>query len=205
MKNIQFGGEKFAVSKIVCVGRNYVEHIEELDNEIPSEPVIFIKPNSSLSDKLLVHPSDQVHYESEITFLMAQGRIAGVGIGLDLTKREVQSRLKKKGLPWERAKAFDNSAVFSDFVPVDFPLSSLHLELSIDGTLVQQGGYALMIYKPERLLQEVSQFLSFEDGDLLMTGTPKGVGPLRFGSVLTGRLFSGEKLLVECSWPVEKD
>lgn len=202
MKNIVFNGQAIPVSKVVCIGRNYVEHIAELNNEIPSEPVIFMKPNSAVSDKLLLHPVDQVHYESEITFLIQQDNLVGVGIGLDLTKREVQSRLKNKGLPWERAKAFDNSAVFSRFIPIDFELSSLRMELFIDGALVQCGGCELMMYKPEALLAEVMQFASFEDGDLLMTGTPKGVGPLNAGMVLTGKLFSDTTLLIECEWPV---
>ncbi len=203
MKYVLFDRKQVEVSKVVCVGRNYVEHIAELENEIPAEPVIFIKPNSAISDKILLHPVDKVHYESEITFLLVQGQIAGVGLGLDLTKREVQATLKTKGLPWERAKAFDNSAVFSEFIPVMFELSTLRFELFIDEVLVQQGGYGLMMYKPDVLLTEVSRFLSFEDGDLLMTGTPKGVGPLVAGTVLTGRLFSNERLLLEQSWPVE--
>ncbi len=203
MKCVAFDEKQVEVSKIVCVGRNYVDHIAELNNEIPAEPVIFIKPNSAISHNLLLHPVDQVHYESEITFLIMKGTIAGVGLGLDLTKREVQDRLKSKGLPWERAKSFDNSAVFSKFIPVAFDLSTLRLELFIDGVLAQQGGYELMMYKPDVLVAEISRFLSFEDGDLLMTGTPKGVGPLAAGSVLTGRLFSDDSLLIECRWPVE--
>lgn len=203
MKSVILAGQNVVVSKVICVGRNYVEHIAELSNEIPDEPVIFIKPNSALSKRLLLHTVDQIHYEAEISFLIINGRPAGVGIGLDLTKRDVQSRLKSKGLPWERAKAFDNSAVFSEFVPVAFELSTLRMELYIDEMLVQQGSYELMMYKPLVLLDEVLTFLSLEDGDVLMTGTPKGVGPLVGGTVLTAKLFSDDMLLVESRWPVE--
>lgn len=203
MKTVVLEGRKVVVSKVICVGRNYVEHIAELSNEIPDEPVIFIKPNSAISERLLLHPVDRIHYESEIAFLIKEGRPAGVGVGLDLTKREVQSRLKAKGLPWERAKSFDNSAVFSEFVPVAFDLSTLRMELYIDDNLAQQGSYELMMHKPLLLLDEISTFLTVEDGDVLMTGTPKGVGPLVGGTVLTARLFSHDALLVECRWPVE--
>lgn len=177
MKNIFFSGQELTASKVVCVGRNYVEHIAELQNEIPKEPVIFIKPNSAITHRLQLHPVDEVHYEAEITFLIQDNILAGVGLGLDLTKRQVQSRLKEKGLPWERAKAFDKSAVFSDFIPVDFDVSTLTMQLFIDNRLVQQGGWQEMIYKPEKLLQEIAGFLSLEDGDLMMTGTPKGLAP----------------------------
>lgn len=204
MKTIFFSGQELTASKVVCVGRNYVEHIAELQNEIPKEPVIFIKPNSAITHRLQLHPVDEVHYEAEITFLIQDNILAGVGLGLDLTKRQVQSRLKEKGLPWERAKAFDKSAVFSDFIPVDFDVSTLTMQLFIDNRLVQQGGWQEMIYKPEKLLQEIAGFLSLEDGDLMMTGTPKGVGPLVPDTVLTGKLYSGEELLLECRWPVMK-
>ena len=111
MKTIQLNNKAITPSKIVCIGRNYVEHIKELDNETPSEPVIFCKPNSAISDEIDLDKNDEIHYEGEICFVVMNNQLAGVGFGLDLTKREVQSKLKTKGLPWERAKAFDGSAV----------------------------------------------------------------------------------------------
>ena len=202
MKAIRFDGKEFYSSKVVCVGRNYVEHIRELNNEIPDEPVIFIKPNSAISNELYSGDEEDIHYEGEITFLISGGEVSGVGLGIDLTKRETQAKLKAKGLPWERAKAFDKSVVFSDFVRFDEQLSDLRMELSINGELRQQGGYELMLYKPEQLLEEVNTFLSLEDGDLLMTGTPKGVGVVNQGDEFIGRVLANEKLLLEKTWIV---
>jgi 2-keto-4-pentenoate hydratase/2-oxohepta-3-ene-1,7-dioic acid hydratase in catechol pathway len=145
---------------------------------------------------------DEVHYEGEITFLLEAGKLAGVGFGLDLTKRALQSQLKAKGQPWERAKAFDQSAVFSDFVRLAGGTEQLRLELYINGQLTQQGGCHLMMNKPEDILKELAGFLSMEDGDLLMTGTPKGVGPLVLGDHFVGKVYDGERLLVERHWIV---
>jgi 2-keto-4-pentenoate hydratase/2-oxohepta-3-ene-1,7-dioic acid hydratase in catechol pathway len=189
-------------SKVVCVGRNYLEHIHELGNEVPSEPVIFMKPNSAICSEIVLPADDEVHYEGEITFLLESGKLAGVGFGLDLTKRALQSQLKAKGQPWERAKAFDQSAVFSDFVRLAGGTEQLRLELYINGQLTQQGGCHLMMNKPEDILKELAGFLSMEDGDLLMTGTPKGVGPLVLGDHFVGKVYDGERLLVERHWIV---
>lgn len=201
---INFAGFKYYPSKIVCVGRNYVAHIHELDNEIPSEPVIFIKPNSSISNEIYTHKTDDIHYEGEISFLIKAGCIAGVGFGLDLTKRTIQSKLKNKGLPWERAKAFDRSAVFSDFVSIPEDLSELRMELHINSHLKQDGSIQLMLHKPEFLVNEIKSFMTLEDGDVLMSGTPSGVGIIYMGDSFTGKIFSGVKLLVEHTWLVEK-
>lgn len=189
-------------SKIVCIGRNYVDHIKELDNEIPDEPVVFIKPNSAISKQILWSKSDVIHYESEISFLIMGDKLKGVGFGLDLTKREVQAKLKTKGLPWERAKAFDNSAVFSPFKPFTGNASGLRLELYINGALTQKADYQLMLNKPADILKEVKSFLSFEDGDILMTGTPKGVGVINNGDIFTGKIFNKNCLLLESTWQV---
>ena len=143
---------------------------------------------------------DSIHYEGEISFLIDSGNICGVGFGLDLTKREVQKSLKSKGLPWERSKAFDNSAVFSDFVPIKGNINNLNLELFINGSLIQSGSCELMLNKPEEILKEVKSFLTLEDGDLIMTGTPKGVGIINQGDEFTGKIFDGNKLLIESSW-----
>lgn len=203
MKSVLLDGNKTQPSKIVCIGRNYVEHIEELNNEVPTEPVIFMKPNSAISSEIYTSSVDAIHYEGEITFLILSGKIHAVGFGLDLTKREIQSVLKTKGLPWERAKAFDNSAVFSEFVAFKGDISELRMELTINDKLVQQAGYELMLNKPDNIISEINSFLSFEDGDLIMTGTPKGVGVINVGDVFVGKVFEKDSLLVESSWVVK--
>ena len=190
-------------SKVVCIGRNYVEHIKELNNELPSEPVIFVKPNSAISSSLTIHNEDEVHYEAEISFLIKDGKLSAVAFGLDLTKRKIQSSLKSKGLPWERAKAFDKSAVFSDFVPLSGAVDNLRLELSINGKLTQQGGVDLMIYKPNQIIEEISEFMTLCNNDILMTGTPKGVGALKLGDDFTGEIYDGNELLLTTCWKVE--
>lgn len=199
MNSIRLKDEKIYPSKIVCIGRNYSEHIKELNNDTPDEMVFFIKPNSSISNKL-IFPKDHssCHYEAEISFLIEENKISALAFGLDLTLREVQSKLKTKGLPWERAKAFDGSAVFSDFVNFSGDLEKLEVELIINGELKQKGGVPLMINKPHDIIKEAQTFLSFEDGDILMSGTPKGVGEFKIGDVFEGKiLYDGEILLEE--------
>ena len=203
MNFIKSDGKENYPSKIVCIGRNYVDHIRELGNEIPTEPVFFLKPNSAISAEIRAGDSDEIHYEAELSFMVSAGKLATVGFGLDLTKREIQSRLKAKGLPWERAKAFDGAAVFSEFISFNGNIDELTLELYINDRLVQQGGYDLMINKPDEILSEAGKFLSFENGDLLMTGTPKGVGQLRYGDRMTGKIYAKEHLLVESNWVVK--
>jgi 2-keto-4-pentenoate hydratase/2-oxohepta-3-ene-1,7-dioic acid hydratase in catechol pathway len=203
MKAIKLDGQEVYPSKIVCIGRNYVDHIEELDNEVPTEPVIFIKPNSSISSDIYFNENDAIHFEGEISFLVQSGKLFGVGFGLDLTKREVQSKLKANGLPWERAKSFDKSAVFSEFVGFDGRILDLRMELYINGSLVQSAGCDSMLNKPNRLLSEISSFLSLEDGDLMMTGTPKGVGTIQVGDTFSGKIFENDKLIAEGYWEVK--
>ena len=197
MNEIDFDGKKVVPSKVVCVGRNYAEHAAELGNEIPAEPVLFIKPNSAVSGELHLPHSAEVQYEAEICFLVHSEGLAGVGFGLDLTKRGVQSGLKEKGLPWERAKAFDGAAVFSGFVAFEGPLDEFRLELWINDTLHQAGGVADMLHRPEQLVLEVAANFSWEDGDILMTGTPKGVGPVVMGDRYVGKIFNRDRLLIE--------
>ncbi len=158
MNSIKHNKKQIAPSKVVCIGRNYVDHINELNNETPNEPVIFMKPNSAISDEIIFNENDVIHYEGEISFLVQSGKLAAVGFGLDLTKREIQSQLKAKGLPWERAKAFDGSAVFSEFVDFE-KVEDLRLELFMNGNLIQSSGYDLMLFKPDNILQEISTFL----------------------------------------------
>jgi 2-keto-4-pentenoate hydratase/2-oxohepta-3-ene-1,7-dioic acid hydratase in catechol pathway len=203
MKSVNLDGNKIFPSKIICIGRNYVDHIRELGNEIPKQPVIFIKPNSAISTAIHADESDEIHFEGEISILIHSGKLTAVGFGLDLTKRQLQSNLKAKGLPWERSKAFDGAAVFSEFVSFDGQVNDLKLELHINDRLVQQGGCELMMYKPDEIITEARSFLTLEDGDLIMTGTPAGVGPVQVGDRFTGKIFDGEELIVKGSWVVQ--
>jgi 2-keto-4-pentenoate hydratase/2-oxohepta-3-ene-1,7-dioic acid hydratase in catechol pathway len=196
MKNVKFENKKIIPCKIVCVGRNYVEHIKELNNEIPDEPVYFIKPNSSISDELKIVDYSPVHYEGEICFLIQDKKIVGVGFGFDLTLREIQSKLKQKGLPWERAKAFKNSAVFSEFVRID-NISDLEIEVYKNGELVQKGDVTLMMYKPEFLVKDIEKIFGLDDGDIIMSGTPKGVGVVNKGDKFIGRILKNGDALIE--------
>jgi len=202
MNTVRFAERLCTPSKVVCIGRNYVEHIHELGNEIPSSMVVFNKPNSAVTGTLRFI-SDDTRFEGEICFLMMGGAIAGVGFGLDLTKARIQNHLKTKGLPWERAKGFDGSAVLGEFVPFSGPLESLRMTLHINGALAQEATYELMIYKPLDMIEEIKSFMSFEDGDIIMSGTPKGVASYNLGDEFVGRIYSGDLLLMESSWRVE--
>jgi 2-keto-4-pentenoate hydratase/2-oxohepta-3-ene-1,7-dioic acid hydratase in catechol pathway len=203
MNAVTLGHTTYTPSKIVCIGRNYAAHIQELGNERPEQPVLFIKPNSAIASQPCTLPGESVHYESEITLLIRAGQIAGVGFGLDLTRRALQARLKAKGLPWERAKAFDGAAVFSRFVPFNTDPDKLRLELHINERLVQSGGVGQMLTKPTDILAEIAASFTLEDGDLVMTGTPQGVGPLVAGDRYLGRLFDDAQLLLEANWVVQ--
>jgi 2-keto-4-pentenoate hydratase/2-oxohepta-3-ene-1,7-dioic acid hydratase in catechol pathway len=200
MNKINLAGKSCAPSKIVCIGRNYVEHIKELNNQIPDQSVIFVKPNSAIAFQLVSRINEPIHYEAEISFVIENNKITAVGFGLDLTKRGVQSVLKSKGLPWERAKAFDKSAVFSHFVNFSGNIETLSMQLLINNELIQHADYDLMIHKPSEIIEEVSSFMSFCDGDILMTGTPKGVGVVLKDDVFIGRIFQGDRLLIEQQW-----
>lgn len=187
-------------SKIVCIGRNYIEHIEELDNEVPEEPLFFLKPNSAISEKLHAFHQEPLHFESEISFLYEDGRFTAVGFGLDLTKRMLQNKLKSKGLPWERCKAFDGAAVFSRFVEIDNVNPALGLELRVNGKVAQSGGVSLMIHAPDDILAAISDFMSLENGDVVMTGTPKGVGKIIAGDVFCGKIMDGDTPITRGEW-----
>lgn len=202
LKTVLFDSYPITPSKVVCIGRNYVEHIHELNNEIPASIVVFNKPNSAISDTLQCITPD-TRFEGEICFLIMDGAIAGIGFGLDLTKADLQNYLKSKGLPWERAKGFDHSAVLSYFIPLKCTLESLRMTLHINGSLVQEALYDLMIYKPLEMLEEIKSFMSLEDGDIIMSGTPKGVNTYRENDHFLGRIYSNEDLLLECSWCAE--
>ena len=210
MNFINFEQSKITPSKIICIGRNYVDHIAELGNEVPDEMVVFVKPNSAISTQLQSAHQEPLHYEAELCFLYQQtkeqqekdqqGEFVAVAIGLDLTKRTLQTKLKAKGLPWERAKSFNGAALFSDFVSLDAIDDSLRLELIIDGKVAQAGGVELMMYKPADILAELQSFMALEDGDIVMTGTPKGVGQIIAGSEFVGNVICQNKTLVTKTW-----
>lgn len=201
MNSIILKDKQAVPSKIVCIGRNYVDHIKELNNEIPIQPVIFMKPNSSISNALKFNDFDAIHYEAEISFAVEFGKLVAVGFGLDLTKRELQSQLKAKGLPWERAKAFDGSTVFSEFVRFE-NVQDLRLELFINGELKQAGGYDLMLCKPDDIFNEINTFMTLVDNDIIMTGTPKGVGKIYLGDVFVGKIYEKDNMLISTTWTV---
>lgn len=200
MKTIVVGNRTVAPTKIVCVGRNYIEHIEELNNEVPEEPLFFLKPNSAISEKLHSFHQEPLHYEAELSFLYEEGRFSAVAFGLDITKRMLQNKLQSKGLPWERCKAFDGSAIFSQFVEIDKISPRLGLELSINGELLQSGNVNLMIYKPVDILASILGFMSLENGDVVMTGTPKGVGEINAGDVFCGKIMDHDSPISSGEW-----
>ena len=193
--------------KIVCVGRNYSDHATELGNAVPSEPLFFFKPQSAILHK--DHPfaipewTGDCHFEVEVVVRMDRAAkwisadhaarcYTTVGLGIDFTARDVQSTLKAAGKPWEKAKAFDGSAVVSrEFVPLDDlggDIQDLHFSLLRNGEEVQVGHTADMLFPVDELIAHVSKFSTFKTGDLLFTGTPAGVGPVRPGDHLEGRL-----------------
>ncbi|KGK14172.1 2-keto-4-pentenoate hydratase [Vibrio navarrensis] len=201
MHPIYLGNKKLQPSKVLCVGRNYVEHIKELDNALPEQMVLFHKPATSVASSLSSFHQEPLHYEAEICFVVEDGQYTGVGIGLDLTKREMQSYLKGKGLPWERAKAFDGSAVMSRFVSLaGLDVGDLNLELFINCVRVQKGHVNQMLYSPQAILAELKGYVTLQDGDIVMTGTPQGVGVVHKGDVFLGRLKCGEHTLIEIEW-----
>ena len=190
----------FETGKAVCIGRNYADHIKELDNPVPTQPLLFIKPRTSFSDLdqgiHLPEIGGDCHYETEVAILIGKtftkssqhpiDHIVGVGMALDLTMRDVQSKLKTKGYPWEIAKAFDGSCPISPFIPIkEFPnLNVIAFELKIDGAVRQNGQTELMITSIEALMTYAAQYFTLLPGDILLTGTPAGVGTLKAGAQL---------------------
>ena len=200
MSTITFNGRVIRPGKVICVGKNYAAHISEM-NSVPAENmVVFMKPATAIGTELYAVMDEPLHYEGEICLLVQQGTIAGVGFGLDLTKRETQSKLKAAGLPWERSKAFTGSALFSEFVPAPADLSELGVELIVDDATRQKGDVSLMLYPPDIILAELKQFLLLEDFDIIMTGTPAGVGAVQPGEHFVGRILAGEHTLTSGAW-----
>jgi len=196
--------------KIICIGRNYTKHIEELNNERPNEPVVFMKPDSAVL--LKQHPfvipefSEDIHHELEVIVKInkvgkyiepkfAHKYYDEIAVGIDFTARDLQQKLKDKGLPWEKAKAFDGSAVIGDFVSKrDFKsIDNLNFELTNNGVTVQKGNTSFMLWKIDELIAYVSQFFTLKIGDIIFTGTPEGVAVVRPEDVLEGFL-EGNKL-----------
>lgn len=190
--------------KIICIGRNYSEHAKELGNEIPESPVIFMKPDTAIlkkgSDFYIPEFSDDIHYELEVVLKISKGGkyiseenafkyYEEIGLGIDFTARDLQSKLKEKGLPWELAKGFDGSAVVSEFFNKnEFDLKNLNFTLEKNKEKVQNGNTSMMLFSPEKIIEFVSQYFTLRVGDLIFTGTPKGVGRVTEHDVLEGFL-----------------
>lgn len=165
--------------------------------------VLFLKPNASISSKLKASDGEALHFEGEICFGVENGEFRHVGFGLDLTKRALQDTLRTKGLPWERSKSFRGAALFSGFVPIEGSLAELTLQLWVDGELAQEGGVRDMIHPPHGILEETRRFTDLEDFDVVMTGTPKGVGPVVPGALFEGVVLNAGTELVRHSWQAE--
>lgn len=200
--------------KVFCIGRNYVAHIEELNNEVPTDPVVFLKPATAVlsHNKPFYYPnfSNDIHYEGELVFRISKnGRavapqfaldyIDAVTVGIDFTARDLQEKQKQKGLPWEIAKAFDGAAVLGEWVPVDRERlnSPFHFELYKNDAMVQQGDSSLWLHDLPRMISYISTYFTLQQGDLLFTGTPKGVGSIQindhFAGIMEGKtLFETE-------------
>lgn len=190
-------------SKIVCVGQNYLEHIKELGNTVPSELVVFCKQNSSITTTLNAFDGETLHYEGELSFMVTAGEFSHVGFGLDLTKRKLQKTLRAEGLPWERAKAFNGAALFSAFSRIENiqdKLDSLNFNLKINNVMVQAGSPADMLFKPLDILVKIKEFMSLADGDIIMTGTPSGVGEVVAGSTFIGTVQQNNTTIAQQSW-----
>jgi 2-keto-4-pentenoate hydratase/2-oxohepta-3-ene-1,7-dioic acid hydratase in catechol pathway len=191
--------------KLICIGRNYAKHIEELENERPSDPVIFLKPDSAILPKK--HPfyipafSDDIHYEVELLVKInrlgkhiapkfAHKYYDEIGLGIDFTARDLQTQLKEKGLPWEKAKAFDGSAVIGNFISKkEFTdLNNISFSLQKNKTIVQEGNTNAMLWKIDELIGYISQFMTLKIGDIIFTGTPAGVGKVQPEDLLIGRI-----------------
>jgi 5-carboxymethyl-2-hydroxymuconate isomerase len=205
--------QQFTIGKIVCLARNYAEHAKELGNETPAAPVLFMKPASSvISDGEAVRIpaySQECHYEVELAVLVgkqcrwvsveqAMEHVAGYGVAIDMTLRDVQNLLKAKGLPWEIAKGFDTSCPLSDFVPAAAVADpyNLNLKLLVNGEAHQDGNSSDMIHRVPQIIAYISSIFTLEPGDVILTGTPAGVGPVRPGDVMVAEIVSIGRLTI---------
>ena len=194
-----FNNQTFFADRIFCIGKNYSDHVKELGGELPKQPVVFMKPSSSLvaPEKTLFYPRYglELHHEVEAVILIGkEGRnipeekaysyITGITLGLDLTLRDVQNKLKKEGLPWELSKSFEQSAplgVFKDYDPNVIDLENLSFSCYVNGELRQMGNSRDMIFSVKKLIRTLSTWWTLKKGDIIFTGTPPGVGPLKVG------------------------
>ncbi len=199
--------------KIICIGRNYAKHIAELANERPENPVVFLKPDSAILAKkmpfFIPTFSDDIHYEVEVLVKInkvgkhidekfAHKYYDEIGLGIDFTARDVQSHCKEKGLPWEKAKAFDGSAVIGDFYNKSaFDLEKTKFQLFQNEEVVQDGNTNAMLWKIDELIAYVSQFFTLKKGDIIFTGTPAGVGRVKENDTLRGTLEGKEAFSVK--------
>lgn len=192
--------------KIICVGRNYVEHAKELQNEVPSEPVIFMKAPTALlkSEEALYYPdfTKDLHYEGELVVKIAKNGkkiqekfahkyYSEISIGFDFTARDIQNQLKSKGLPWELAKSFDGAASVGTFLPKEELIDEnghYNFKIYKNNTQVQEGNTAMMLFSIDKIISFISQFITLQQGDLIYTGTPAGVGALKVGDELSGKI-----------------
>ncbi len=199
--------------KIICIGRNYEDHIAELKNERPEEPVVFLKPDTALlrnNNPFYLPPfSNNLHHEVELVVKFdrlgknidrhfARRYYTSIGLGIDFTARDLQDRLRGKGLPWEKSKAFDQSAAISrDFIPTEElgNLNQIPFRLDINGETRQQGSSAGMLFSFDELVEQVSRYFTIKQGDLMYTGTPAGVGPVSIGDRLQG--YIGDRLMFD--------
>lgn len=199
--------------KIFCIGRNYVDHAKELGNEVPSEPLIFMKPPTALliNNKPLYYPdfSEDIHYEVEIVIKIgkngkniqekfAKNYIKEISLGIDFTARDLQNKLKAKGHPWEIAKGFNGSAVIGNFIPKEQfeDVNNIPFYLLKNGEKVQIGNTKDMLFSSEKLISYISKYFLVHMGDYIYTGTPAGVGPVKIGDLLEG--FIGEEKIFQC-------
>ena len=197
--------------KIICIGRNYVKHIEELQNERPDEPVIFLKPDTAIIPKkfpfVIPEFSNEVQHEVEILVKITKvGKYIDakfahkyydeIGLGIDFTARDVQNKLKEKGLPWEKAKGFDGSALIGEFIPKKLfsSVENITFELTKNGVTVQKGNTSHMLWKIDEIIAHISQYFTLKKGDIIFTGTPEGVSVVKPEDVLEG-FIEDKKLL----------
>lgn len=195
--------------KLICIGRNYTEHIKELENEKPTDPVVFLKPDTAILLKkqpfFIPDFSDDVHHEVEVLVKInrvgkhidkkfAHKYYSEIGLGIDFTARDLQSKLKAKGLPWEKAKAFDGAAVVGKWLSVDGfeNVNNINFSLQKNDTIVQQGNTSHMLWKIDELIEYVSKYFTLKIGDVIFTGTPAGVGKVIANDKLKGFIENNE-------------